>query len=505
MRALAAALVALAFGLAAPVARPDEGAPQAAAAAARTGDPALEATTAWRGWARPGAWSEIELRVPPADVGGTLRVTAEAAEEQVTAEVVTHRGAPAVLRMAVPAAERLQLRAATPGGGTRAGSVSFRLAEQPLLAWAVADALRERGAGADPVHLLAVSGADLPRVSSSYSAVGGIAIDAGTLASLEPAQLSALLEHVGACGFALLVGVTEQVRSIVERAAGCGGRSLRYATPPLSPEAALGAFAERQIPSAPGPASLELTGTESQPRWLAAALLAYLALAGVVLLSTRTQALALALPVAATCIIGAALWLRAPRESLAIWAEAGAGEGVARYAAILRVEAARPGSHAVELPRLLGRPSLCGPASRVQFVWDDAQSRVSRVILPTRLLARQSLCFEGSFPITAPYGVASASPSVLELRGESAAFDRPGWILWDGRVHALVRRPGAAAVRIQRDRGASPATAVERLAAERLAWDEAGVLLPLDLPPALGVSRTAWLLVRLSLGDRSIT
>lgn len=470
-----------------------------------TADATPQAAAAWRGWARPGAWSEILVRLPPANAAGTLWITASGGDEEVTAEVAMPRGAPTSVRMAVPAVQRLKLRAALPDGRRSAGSVGFRLAERPLLAWAVEEALPERNDRQDAAHLLAVSGADLPHLSSSYASVGGIAIDSKALGALQPAQLAALLGHVGACGFTILVGVTDQVRAILERAAGCAGRALHHTPLPLTPETALAAFAARQLPPAPSAAQLALAETGQQPRWLTAALLGYLALATVGLFSARAPALALALPAIATGAIGAALWLHAPRESLAIWAEAGAGDGVARYAAILQVEAAVPGSHAVELPRLLGRPSICGLESPARFVWNDAQARISQAVVPTRLLSRESLCFEGSFPVAAPYGIAAASASVLELRATAAAWDRPGWILWDGRVHAFAREHGVAAVRVRRDHGTWPATPVQRLAAERLAWNEAGVLVPLEAPSELGMPRTAWLLVRLPLPEQSST
>lgn len=498
MRALAAALVLLAAGA---------GAPQATLAAARSGEPAPDVTAAWRGWARPGSWSEIVVRLPPAAQGGRLDLTAgPPGARQVTAAIVLREGAPAAIRMGVPVAERLTLNAAAPDGSTRSGRFTFRLAERPLLAWAVAAALPEDRARETATHLLAVSGADLPHVAASYSAIGGIAIDAATLGSLEPTQLAALLEHVSGCGFTILVGVEEDVRSVFEHAAGCGGKSLLLAAAPLEPHVALDDFAGRQAAEALEPAGLALAGAEDgQPRWLAVALLAYLALAAIVIIAGRRPSLAIVLPAVATGVIGLALWIRAPRESLAIWAEASEGDAVARYAAWLRVQGTAPGRHRVELPPLLSQATGCEPESSTQFVWDEARARIGQAVVATRLLSSERLCFAGSFPIAASYHVALAAPSILELRADGAARPRPAWLLWEGRAHELVLGGGTRAVRIHRERGSAPATPAQQLAAGRLAWNEAGLLLPLEVPLETPTPPTAWLLVRLPLEERTAT
>ena len=451
------------------------------------------------------------MAIPALDEdGGDLQIDIRGAAGAVHARTAFKRGVPMRVRIAVPVSDRLEVRASTASGLTLQAHQDFKSAERPVLAW-VGSGLAATSAA--PMHaslrIEALQPGDLPRIAASYSSIAGLVIDGDALSALDDTQLLALLEHVRRCGFVYLVRATPEARAVFTRAAGCGGRNLLLAADmPDAPRLA-NAFADSRIPSSPDSSRLaSLASDNSRVAMLAAALLGYAILAILWLTYPVRSRWLLAAPLlAAGCVL--VILLAIPGvESLVVWAEAGAPDTNARYSALLRVHGAVPGRQEVRLPPVLGNAGFSGAGPGSTLQWDADNARLVGARLRTVLLTEARLQFQGSFPLAATASVSMTGANRLTVHNErSAALDK-GWLLYRGRQYAVAHVPPHGQVTVEIANGIEPTESAQRLAAERLAFDEAGVLLALDLAGMRDKnsprSADGWLLIRQGLSQAQL-
>ena len=182
---------------------------------------------------------------------------------------------------------------------------------------------------------------------------------------------------------------------------------------------------------------------------------------------------------------------------MAVWAEAGPGERLARYGALQRSTVQRRGTAVVDLHAELAAPTACRERRDATWHWDAAQRRFARITVPGRLFDSVSLCYSGSFPVarSAAWRVADDGRAVLRNTGPS---EWPaGQLLWRGTVQALPGVAPGADVVLATDAADGAANAVERLALSRTPPNDAALLWPLDLGTVAGApaQSQAWLLV----------
>ncbi len=463
----------------------------------------LSVTAPWAGWSRPGASSELDIEFAAIDEpSGELRIVARGAAGNVSANVAFSRGRASRVRLAVPAQGGLDIEAIIAGGRTLRARQDFKSAERPVLAWVDAGL----GATVAPpatagLRIESLQPADLPRLAASYSSIAGLVITGAALAELDDAQLLALLAQIRRCGFVFLAAGVPQAQAVLQQAAGCGGRNLVLAA--SVPDAAQLAQAFAAQPISPGPAGDQIRALGADARQLAvlaALLLAYGIVALLLLTSTARLRWLLAMPLLASGGILIGLFAIPLETSLIVWAETGGRDANAQYTALLQVRSAAPGVRSVDLPPVLGNAGFSLPGKGNSLRWDPLTERMVGAELRTQLLTESSLQFNGSFPIAGAATVTAAANNRLILRNARTAALPKAWLLYRGRQYAIANVGPLGQVAVDIGTGLPPTDRAQRLAAERLAYDEAGVLLVLDLSGMRGPDSppidNGWLLIR---------
>lgn len=472
-----------------------------AAAAEAQPQPQLEltATPAWAGWARPGRATELDLRV------GTDRATratleVAAGRQTVHADLELQPGRPTTLHVPLAAAGRVQVTLAPREAAPLQREITVASPESPLLGVALADGAPFELAG---FHAAALTAAALPHQVAAYAAIDALVIDAPTLAALEPGQLAALLGHVAGCGRVVVVGADANVRRVLEGAGGCSARALLHATTAPEAREMLTASLAEPLPTPLPPAALrELIGVDATA-WQRTALLVASWVAVATLLALFGVASPLIAGASAAAALAALLLPRlfAPAAQLVVWSEAESGARLARHQALQRVVGTARGPASMDIPPLLA-PSAqpCNPQQPMHLRFDAARGHVTEARFDTRLFARTSLCYAGSFPLARSIELQARPDGTATLVNRGSSGWPAGRLAMSGRMHALpALGPGASApVDTRAAPGAPAATdAAWRMAQERVPPDRAAALWPLELAGVGGVpvDTRGWLLL----------
>lgn len=452
-----------------------------------------QATPVWtlepalQGWTREGRETELRLRVR-AGQAQQARFELQAGALRFELPLQLQAGQTQRLLLRVPAAAA-GLNAQLDGV---AGLVpQLRLAERPLLALVSAQG-EEASTSLQTVRLEPV---DLPHQAAGYEALDALAVDAGLIARLEPAQLAALRLHAAACGRLALLGADRLVAGIEP---GCGGRALVLAATLAE---ALAQWQQRSAADAlPAPA----VGAPSMRAWSSTALLlAVFALAWLltlVLAPARWR-----LPgLAGVALLGSAAafalprWLPQPAQ-LQVWSEAESGDRWARYEARWRWSGLGGGARQVALPTALaGGWRACQPQQALQLEWDGVAAQPRSARLDDPLLAAQQICFRGVFPVQRqPQAARDPEDRLLGLRNGGTGGWPVGWWLDEAGTRRLPALPGAGASVLPGPAAELP-PALHALARSRLAFDGGAALWPLELGAVADrpADAQAWLLVR---------
>jgi len=203
-----------------------------------------------------------------------------------------------------------------------------------------------------------VSAAEFPTDANDYDPATTVAMDKQTLATLDDAQLGALLEFTGSCGRVLLIGVTPEVQEIFRNRAACGGRYLVAAATTDDLQALFRTLSELPEPDRASAAELEaLLGPAATIDLNLAQLglfwIAFLVILIALLLRTATRLVALGFCVAATLLVFI-VWPAATTRAFVAWAEAASSERVVAYHSLERLRFYRDGSYSVEDTRTRG-------------------------------------------------------------------------------------------------------------------------------------------------------
>jgi hypothetical protein len=240
--------------------------------------------------------------------------------------------------------------------------------------------------------------------------------------------------------------------------------------------------------------------------WYAVTALLAVCAAAIVIGAVFTSSLAAAIAVSAL-LAAASLWFvqaRAPQSRLTVWAEAGVGERVAQYQALLQTSLLRRGSARVLVPDTLARPQTCHDDDRATWEWDAAAQRFSTMQVEGRLFGRASLCFAGEFPVARAAITRPAGDRRMELRNAGASGLPAGVLVWNGELHPFVALRPDAATTFGPGGGTRAARGAQGLALARTPLDAQSILWPLDLgrvqhAPA---QSQAWLLMRVGSSEQ---
>jgi hypothetical protein len=457
----------------------------------------VEAVPAWQGWSRPGRSTELEIRVTG---HGDAAVTVASDVQRIVTAVAVSADRPARLRVPVAAAPTVTVSAVVDDEAPVAATVALSLSESPLLAWVASR--EESPPSVTGFRTLSLAPVALPGNTAAYASIDALVISAGTLSALDEEQMVALLGHVATCGRTVLVGADPETAALLAAGAGCGGRALGAASDTSGAGAALAGLLQQSPIEPPRASSLAaLSGADLTSWRLVLATLAGCA-ALLLLCAVFTPSLPLLVILAGALTLAAAWFVqsRPAAAQLAVWAEAGPGERLARYGALQRSTVQRRGAAAVELHAELAAPAACRERRDATWHWDATPRRFTHITVPGRLFDSVSLCYSGSFPVarSAAWRVGDDGRAVLRNTGPS---EWPaGQLLWRGTVRALPGVTPGANVVLATDVADGATNAVERLALSRTPPNDAALLWPLDLSTVAGApaQSQAWLLVAAS-------
>src|SRR5574337_353610 len=464
--------------------------------------PRLELTVSapWKGWSRPGRTTEVDVRIN-ADSATHASVELAAEKLSVRAELDLQPGRAVRLQILVPAAERIEVRAAAPGAAAVQREIDIALSESPLLGLALAGSEVVDLAG---FHAVALGADDLPRHAPAYASIDALVVDAATLRQLDQRQLAALLAHAAGCGRIVVVGADAPLRRLLDGMGGCGGRALMAAGSLAETRALL----ERSLAdSLPAPIDAAAIGAPARPSpllWRQVAVAVAACLAAIALAIVFASSLSALLATSALATVAVVGWLHAidPPSQLVVWSEGDAGARVARYQAWHRIQGvARTRIRVAIPPQLADSAQPCDAGVAMRLDEDPVVQRATFAEFETRLFRQVRLCYAGSFPINRAPEVANRADGGLDVRNAGTSAWPSGRLLARGAVDALPALAAGAQTSI--DSGARlPADEdVTRAAAARMAPDTATALWPLDLGGVAGAPAASqgWLAVSAAL------
>src|SRR5574340_81817 len=300
--------------------------------------PRLELTLSapWKGWSRPGRTTEVDVRVT-ADRATHASVEVAAGKLSVRSELDLQPGRAARLQIPVPVAERIEVRAVTPGAAAVQREIDIAPSESPLLGLALAGGEVVDLAG---FHAVALAADDLPHHAPAYASIDALIVDATTLRQLDQRQLAALLAHAAGCGRIAVVGADAPLRRMLEGMGGCGARALMVAGSLAEARALL----DRSLgDSLPAPIDAAAIGAPAGPApllWNQVAVALATCLAAIALAIVFASSLPALLATSALATVAVVGWLHTvdPRSQLVVWSEGEPGARVARYQAWQQIQ-----------------------------------------------------------------------------------------------------------------------------------------------------------------------
>ena len=458
----------------------------------------LSLTPAWKGWARPGRATEIDVRVG-ADAATRARLELVVGRQSVRADLELQPGR--VLRLHLPASavEGLVATIAATDGPTRRHEIAISRSESPLLGVGLASDDSVRLAG---FHTVALTADDLPRNVAAYASIDALILDAPTLGALDPSQLDALLSHAAGCGRVVVVNPDPRLRRVLEGAGACGGQALMTAASLAVARDLLESSLATSLP-----AVLPATGIGALTRpdhviWnrVAIGLAVYFAGAALALLFSVSWPALLLTPALAVVAMLALLHFMPPGSQLVVWSEGQSGAQLARYQAWQRFPGLERARARVPIPpRLAGSAQPCDPAQAMRLDFDAGRGHAAFAEFETRLFRQVSLCYVGSFPMARAPAVQAQTDQGFEVRNAGTQAWPRGRLLAAGQVHDLPALGPGAATTIGARIDPAPRDALLRTALARTQPAAAAALWELELAGVaeLPAAAQAWLLVSL--------
>lgn len=491
---IAGGLCALALWLLTPAA--------AALEAGRTEDAYdLDIRPIWEGYLKPGAESELQLRLL-APRGGRGSIVLQGSLARVQTEIAFEPGMPLTLRLPLAHDRAEALAVELYSGGELLLRRELDLTLLPAAArvfavvggrttpdWQPPAPLR------DTDTLLQVQGQDLPHFGRSYAMLSALVIAVSELQALGPQQAQALDEYLGNCGRLYLVGADAPAAAILRARAGCGGRNViahpsGIATPWL-PGATV------SMPAAVTLRQLFVAPESGVLRALLVFLAGYLL---VLLLLSRLAQSPLPLLIAPPLAAGLALlgWtLGAPAARIASWAEMDSGDAVARYAGLLQLAGMSRGEQRVALDSRWGIPvgNTVDGAALLHYAPREGRLEIQ---LPTRLMSSHEFLLRGS--TKAPALDVRDTGQGVEVTNRGEAPSPAGTLAWRGHPYRFPMLAAGQVWRLPADADAWVDTPQQQLLRQRAVDGSTWLMLPFQVPAlhTLGGddSSVGWLLVK---------
>jgi hypothetical protein len=470
------------------------------------GDLRIDLVPAWEGVARPGAVTELEIRLNAGRAGDyVLELSGGEAPLRVTAS--TGPGGAATLWVPYRAAADPFVGVTAYRDGQPVGRAEQRIHHVISGSQVVAVSLvdRSRASKMDIALpksvVLNASPNSLPRTPQAYDAIDLLVLDAASLSALDDVRLSALQGYLGGCGKLIVERLPDNGVQRLRSLSGCGGRFIGIFddAAPLT----LGALRLLEAPTAPLPRAVELARARNPDLSndiylpIVVFLCVYLLIMPGTALTTRKALPLLLVPVLAAALAVFAWRERPPRSELIIWSESGGQNAATRYAALLSVIGAGPATATLGFPPGVIPRNIPADDVRQVRTAEDAVAGAG-VEIHTRLLSRTDLYFQGAYWVSPPVAVSlvEGKPAVRNLTASTLNGVVLSWKARRVKVPALAAGEGWRYADTADD--AEPR--LEGLLEERGRADGPAVLLPFESPVARqfagDLSTQSWLLVR---------
>ncbi len=457
----------------------------------------IELSPAWEGFTRPGAVTEIGIRLT-AERGGPVALTVTTAQSQLKLDTFLEANTPLTFWLPVQAdaVDRPVVAARLEG----AAPVHQRLSDWQLRTAPLVAAIgqpNEPIADGEGFAVFRPRLARLPHISQAYQAIAVLWLDTTVLASLDEGQLGALQGYLAGCGRVVATGPPTDIARLRQQA-GCQGQFIRAGGEWQQSSSAVTASLREPPPDLPAAAALRrlLPSPPGHGQPLAVFFLGYALVLMLLARTVRRARWLLLSPVAAVTLV-LLTWSHGRAQGLFIsWAEMVSGDPGARFAAVLQLTGMGRGAYTMSISATLGLPESTD--SFFEFVYDPSAA-LNRLTLYPRLGSRQELRFSGTFPVACPLGLEldRTGPTV---RSTGQSCHKNSLLIWRGQRYTVP-------VLASGDRWRPPAqaetwaeTSMEQLLRARSMGESAVLAVPFTLREArlitADLDADGWLLIR---------
>lgn len=372
----------------------------------------LDLEPAWNGVYRPGAATEVTVRITsPGAAVATLTLSERDLPDQKAVHTVRLDGSPAAVSVPVARTGAGELRATLDAPG-QVALLDVTLIPAVAGIPVVALAGRLPGFTLSEARLIHVDPANLPVFADAYAVIDLLIMTGESASRLDTSQRAALQHYLAGCGRLVIQGAHA---SDLTEAAGCHGQMVSNAPTPAAVGAAVVALLERQQRAPPSAHELrQLLDTHDRSRLTPAAFALCLYLAISLSLAFRRAPLAglAAAPIVATVVVFATWSGGGHNINSMTWTEVTSGAQAALQSSFVRVSGEGYGSVRFDIPgRTLPRPFARDGVHTGSTVLEPAQGAVT-VAFPVKWLELRDFTLSKGVPVEAP----------LELRG---GFDPP--------------------------------------------------------------------------------
>ncbi len=456
----------------------------------------LTAAAAWKGWARPGRATELDVRLASA-AAARVELVLRAGRQTLRSTVDLQPGRVTRLHLPLPAGDGARLSLEASGGALVTREVAVSRAESPLLGAALA---AEEAVDLEGFHRVALGADDLPRHAAAFAAIDALVVDAPVLAALDPRQLAALLAHAAACGRIVVVGADARVQRTLQGAGGCGGGALVFADTAATAMTRLQASLAVSLPQPVSHWSLQALARAEPASWhrVVAALAVYFAAATLTLLFFSNGTVLLLTPALAALLVLGLLQVMQPPAQLLVWSEGESGAPQARFQAWQQFPGLLRERARVAIPAQLA-PSArpCDVQRPMDLEFDAVRGHMVAAEFENRLFRQVAMCYAGSFPLARALTVQDGPAGTHEVRNVGSLAWPAGRLLAAGRVHDLPPLAPGAQLNVAAQPASVSPDVVTHTALARTRADTIGALWPLDLAGVVDapVQSRGWLLV----------
>lgn len=396
----------------------------------------LSATPAWKGWARPGRATEVDIRLST-DVATRATLDVVAGRQSVRAELDLQPGRVTRLQVPVSSAERVAVSVASSAGPPQRLDIGLAQSESPLLGVGVAS---NDPIELDGFHTAVLAADDLPRNGTAYASLDALILDAPTLGALDQRQLGALLAHAAACGRIVVVNTDARVRRLLDGAGGCGGQVMLSADSLADAKAMLKSSLAASLPPAMSLGGIGELARPGHAIWyrVAVGLAAYFAAAALAHFFFASWPVLLLTPALAALGALGLLHAKQPSSQLVVWSEGDSGAPSARYQAWQQFPGVVRERVRVPIPPQLATAAQpCDSNLEMRFDFDAIRGRATLAEFETRLFRQVALCYSGSFPMARALAIEARADGVRDVRNAGTKAWPHGVLLADGLVHDL--------------------------------------------------------------------